>query len=71
MKNNEAYINEYGVKTSKKLEKIKIAAWEWANDGGNWARKRDSIKMIKFRMRFEAEAERIGGVKYTFGDFLA
>ncbi len=71
MKNNGAYINEYGVKTSKKLEKIKIAAWEWVNDGGNWARKRDSIKMIKFRMRFEAEAERIGGVKYTFGDCLA
>jgi hypothetical protein len=71
MANNKSYIDQYGVKTSKKLEKIKITAWEWVHDGGNWARKRDSIKMIKLRMRFEKEAERIGGVKYTFGDCLA
>lgn len=70
-KNNGAYINEYGVKTSAKLEKIKIAAWEWVNDGGSWARKRESQKLFNFRMRFEAEAERIGGVKYTFGDCIA
>ena len=71
MTNNGAYINEYGVKTSKKLDKIKNAAWEWVNDGGSWARKRDSQKLFQFRMRFEAEAERIGGVDYTFGDCIA
>jgi len=68
---NGAYIDKYGCKTSKKLEQIKKVAWEWVNDGGNWARKRDSIKIIKLRMRFEKEAERIGGVDYTFGDCLA
>ena len=68
---NGAYINKHGMKRSKKLDQIMKVSWEWANDGGNWARKRDSIKMIKLRMRFEKEAERIGGVKYTFGDILA
>jgi len=71
MKNNESYINEYGVKTSARLEKIKTAAWEWVNDGGSWSRKRDSQKLFNFRMRFEEEVERIGGVDYTFGDSIA
>jgi hypothetical protein len=68
---NGAYINEYGVKTSAKLEKIKIAAWDWVNDGGSWSRKSESQKLFNFRMRFEAEVERIGGVDYTFGDAIA
>jgi len=68
---NGAYINKYGAKTSDKLEKIKIAAWEWANDGGAWSRKAESQKLFNYRMRFEKEVERIGGVNYTFGDCLA
>ncbi len=68
---NGAFIDKYGCKTSKKLEKIKKAAWEWANDGGSWSRKAESQKLFNFRMRFEKEAERIGGVNYTFGDCLA
>lgn len=71
MKNNGAYINEYGVKTSKKLDKIKKDAWEWVNDGGSWSRKAESQKLDNFRMRFEKEVERIGGVDYTFGDSIA
>ena len=67
----EAYTNLHGVKTSEKLEKIKIAAFNWVNDGGSWARKRDSQKLFNYRMRFEKEVERIGGVNYTFGDCLA
>jgi hypothetical protein len=70
-KNNGAYINEYGMKTSEKLEKINEQAWNWVNDGGSWARKRDSLKLLKFRMKWEKEAERIGGVNYTFGDCIA
>ena len=69
--NKNYYINQYGVKTSKKLEKIKTAVWEWVNDGGSWARKSESKKLFNFRMRFEKEVERIGGVDYTFGDCLA
>ena len=68
---NGAYINKYGVKTSAKLDKITRAAFEWVNDGGAWSRKRDSQKLFNYRMRFEKEVERIGGVKYTFGDCIA
>ena len=71
MKNQESYINEYGVKTSKKLDKINKAAWEWFNDGGNISRKLNSIKIMNFRRRWEKEVERIGGVDYTFGDCIA
>ena len=67
----KSYINKYGMKTSKKLDKINRAVWEWANDGGNWSRKANSIKMINFRRRWEKEVERIGGVNYTFSDCLA
>jgi|TARA_R100000084_G_scaffold96969_1_gene50864 hypothetical protein len=68
---NGAYIDKYGVKTSKKLEQIKKVAWEWVNDGGCWSRKRESQKLFNYRMRFEKEAEKIGGVNYTFGDSIA
>lgn len=68
---NGAYINKYGVKTSAKLDKIKNAAFDWVNDGGSWSRKRDSQKLFNYRMKFEKEVERIGGVKYTFGDCIA
>tara|TARA_R100000329_G_C7597047_1_gene211723 strand:- start:935 stop:1153 length:219 start_codon:yes stop_codon:yes gene_type:complete len=72
MKNlKDAYINEYGMKTSPKLDKIKKQAWEWVNDGGSWARKCESQKLFNFRMKWEKEVERIGGVNYTFGDCLA
>jgi len=68
---NGAYINKYGCKTSKKLEQIKKVAWEWVNDGRSWSRKAESQKLLNYRMRFEKEAERIGGVNYTFGDSIA
>ena len=68
---NGAYINKYGVKTSAKLDKIKNAAFDWVNDGGSWSRKRDSQKLFNYRMKFEKEVERIGGVKYNFSDCLA
>lgn len=71
MKNSKSYINEYGVKTSDKLEKIENAAWDWVNDGGSWARKSASKKLFNFRMRWEKEVERIGGVDHTFGDSIA
>ncbi len=65
------YTNQYKVKTSEKLEKIKISAFNWVNDGGSWSRKRDSQKLFNYRMRFEKEVKRIGGVNYTFGDCIA
>ena len=65
------YTNLHGVKTSEKLEKIKISAFNWVNDGGSWSRKRDSQKLFNYRMRFEKEVKRIGGVSYTFGDCIA
>jgi|TARA_B100001094_G_scaffold332747_1_gene406201 hypothetical protein len=68
---NGAYINKYGVKTSAKLDKIKNAAWDWVNDGKSWSRKAESKKLWNYRMRFEKEAERIGGLDYTFGDAIA
>ena len=68
---NKAYIDKYGVKTSDKLEKIKTAAWEFVNDGGSWSRKAESKKLLNYRIRFEKEVKRIGGVNYTFGDCLA
>ena len=68
---NGAYINKYGVKTSDKLEKIMNSAWEWVNDGGSWSRKVESQKLFNYRMRWEKEVERIGGVNYTFDDCLA
>ncbi len=68
---NGAYINKYGVKTSAKLDKIKNAAFDWVNDGGKWSRKAESQKLFNYRMKFEKEVERIGGVNYTFGDCLA
>ena len=71
MTNNKSYISQYGVKTSDRLEKIKEAAWSWVNDGGSWSRKKDSNKLFNYRMRFEKEAERIGGVNYIFGDCIA
>ena len=69
--NNGAYINEYGVKTSAKLDKINKQAWEWVNDGGSWKRKASSRKLFNFRMKWQEEVERIGGVNYTFGDCIA
>ena len=47
------------------------SAWEWVNDGGSWSRKVESQKLFNYRMRWEKEVERIGGVNYTFDDCLA
>ena len=73
MKNtNNYYINQYGVKTSKKLDRIKDLAWDYMYNGkGDWGKKMNTIKMYKLRSRFDKEAERIGGLDYNFGDSLA
>jgi hypothetical protein len=66
------YINQYGVKTSKKLDRIKDLAWDYMYNGkGNWVKKMNTIKMYKLYDRFDKEAERIGGVDYTLADSLA
>ena len=54
-----------------KLQKIERAAWTWVNDGGSWARKRDSKKLANLRFKWEKEVERLGGVDYNFSDCLA
>ena len=48
-----------------------MAAWSYINDGGSWARKRDSKKLANLRLKWEKEVERIGGVDYNFSDCLA
>ena len=35
-----------------KLQKIEKAAWTWVNDGGSWARKRDSKKLANLRFLY-------------------
>jgi hypothetical protein len=73
MKNNY-YINQYGVKTSKKLDTIIDKAWEYLNTQSlNKSRsyKMQTKKIYDLRIRFEKEVEKIGGVDYTFGDTLA
>lgn len=66
------YINQYGLKTSKKLDKIISAACDYVdNTRGSWEFKNNTKKMQKLRDRFDKEVERIGGVNYTFGDCIA
>jgi len=72
LENMEAYINKYGVKTSKKLDKIVNLAWDYMNNGDKktWSEKMATKKMQTLRDRFEKEVKNIGGVDYTFGDSL-
>tara|TARA_R100001443_G_scaffold90064_1_gene96551 strand:+ start:44 stop:253 length:210 start_codon:yes stop_codon:yes gene_type:complete len=66
------YINQYGQKTSKKLEKIIAEACDYVdNTRGSWEFKNNTKKMQKLRDRFNIEVERIGGVDYNFGDCIA
>ena len=66
------YINQYGLKTSKKLDRIILDACNYVdNTRGSWEFKNNTKKMQKLRDRFDKEVERIGGVNYTFGDCIA
>ena len=79
MKNTEIYTNEYGTKTTKKLDKIIIAAQNhtrknfkgYEENGIPFSQFGDTKRMLDLRNRFEMEAERIGGLNYNFGDCLA
>ncbi len=79
MKNTEIYINEYGTKTTKKLNKIIEAAQNHRDrnfrgyevNGITFGDFCDTKRMNNLRNRFNAEVERIGGVNYNFGDCLA
>ena len=80
MKSTQIYINQYGVKTTKKLDKIIEAAKNHRDRNFKgyevngipfsqfWC---DTKRMRDLRNRFEIEVERIGGVDYTFGDCMA
>ena len=66
------YINQYGVKTSDKLQSIINAASEYLYGGKGYnSSKWETKKMSDFRTKFEKEVQSIGGVDYTFGDCLA
>ena len=69
------YINEYGVKTSKKLDRIILSAQNHTKRSykGNvmFCDFLGTKRMQDLNRRFEAEAEAIGGVDYSFGDCLA
>jgi len=69
------YTNEFGVKTSKKLDRIIAAAQNHTrkNFNGNkmFCDFLETKRMVDLSTRFEAEVENIGGVDYTFGDCLS
>ena len=69
------YTNEFGVKTSKKLDRIILAAQNHTKRcyKGNvmFCDFLGTKRMIELSNRFHAEVENIGGVDYTFGDCLA
>ena len=63
------YINEHGTKTSKKLDKITSAAWDYIWGGKGYdIKKFETKKFQALRRRFDIEAEAIGGVWYGIGD---
>ena len=67
-----SYINQYGVKTSKRLDKIKDNAWNYVNGGNVYDTKKFLTKKYALlQTQFEKEAELIGGVGYTLGDSVA
>ena len=69
------YINQYGVKTSKKIDRIIKSAQNHMNRSykGNvmFCDFLETKRMRELSARFEAEVEVIGGVDYNFGDCLA
>ena len=69
------YINEYGTKTSKKLDRIIRAAQNHTARSykGNvmFCDFLNTKRMRELSDRFETEVNNIGGVDYTFGDCLA
>ena len=68
------YINQYGVKTSKKLDIIIDKAWSYIyreSMNNKYEYKVQTKKWSKLYNRFEIEAERIGGVDYYLGDCIA
>ena len=79
MKNTEIYIDEYGTKTTKKLNKIIEAAQNHRDrnfrgyevNGITFGDFCETKRMMNLRNRFNAEVERIGGVNYNFGDCMA
>ena len=79
MKNTEIYINEFGIKTTKKLDNIIIAAQNHVRrsfkgyevNGITFGDFCNTKRMMNLRNRFEIEVERIGGVNYIFGDCMA
>jgi len=68
----ESYINQYGTKTSIKLDKIKDRAWEYVyGDKGYNSNKFYTKKYAKLLSDFQKESDAIGGVDYNLGDSLA
>lgn len=68
------YINQYGMKTSKKLDVIIDKAWNYIyreSMNNKYEYKVRTKKWIKLIDRFNIEAERIGGVDYYLGDCIA
>ena len=68
----QSYINQYGVKTSIKLDKIINAAWDYLYGGKGYNTDKFNTKKYQTLLnRFEKEANAIGGVDYNLGDSLA
>lgn len=71
----KAYINEFGVKTSKKLNRIIESAQNHTKRSykGNvmFCDFLGTKRMMELNNRFNAEVDAIGGVDYSFGDCLA
>jgi hypothetical protein len=66
------YINQYGTKTSKKLDKIKDRAYDYVYGGRGFnTDKFYSKKYQNLIIQFEKEAEKIGGIDYNLSDVLA
>lgn len=78
MKSTDIYYTEHGIKTTKKLDKIIIAAQNhmrrnfrgYEFNGITFGDFCDTKRMSSLRDRFNAEAERIGGLDYYFGDCM-
>ncbi len=67
-----AYINQYGSKTSKRLEQIKNNAYNYIYGGKGYnSNKFLTKKYAIFQIQFEKEVELIGSVGYTLGDCMA
>ena len=72
MKTTKHYTNQYGVKTSYKLDAIIKSATDYVNNGNStFEKKNGTKKMETLRRRFEQEAKAIGGLIYNFSDCIA